>query len=54
VLTTLKGQRLTVLFTITFPRPSTSFDSEAHGGRLWATPNAKHGATFHFTVPALA
>jgi signal transduction histidine kinase len=27
---------------------------EAHGGRLWATTNAKHGATFHFTVPALA
>src|SRR5262249_30423285 len=26
---------------------------EAHGGRLWATTNAKHGATFHFTVPAL-
>jgi PAS domain S-box-containing protein len=26
---------------------------EAHGGRLWATMNAKHGATFHFTVPAL-
>jgi signal transduction histidine kinase len=25
---------------------------EAHGGRLWATPNAKHGATFHFTLPA--
>ena len=26
---------------------------EAHGGRLWATTNTKHGATFHFTVPAL-
>ena len=25
---------------------------QAHGGRLWATANAKHGATFHFTVPA--
>jgi signal transduction histidine kinase len=25
---------------------------QAHGGRLWATTNAKHGATFHFTVPA--
>jgi PAS domain S-box-containing protein len=24
---------------------------QAHGGRLWATTNAKHGATFHFTVP---
>jgi PAS domain S-box-containing protein len=27
---------------------------QAHGGRLWATTNAKHGATFQFTVPALA
>ena len=26
---------------------------EAHGGRLWATPNAMHGATFHFALPAL-
>jgi len=26
---------------------------EAHGGRLWATANAKHGATFCFTVPTL-
>jgi PAS domain S-box-containing protein len=25
---------------------------EAHGGRLWATPNAVSGATFHFTLPA--
>ena len=24
---------------------------EAHGGRLWATPNAVHGETFHFTMP---
>ena len=27
---------------------------EAHGGRIWATRNAKAGATFHFTLPALA
>ena len=26
---------------------------ESHGSRLWATPNPTHGATFHFTVPAL-
>ena len=26
---------------------------EAHGGRLWATTNTTHGATFHFTVPAM-
>jgi signal transduction histidine kinase len=26
---------------------------EAHGGRIWATRNGKHGATFHFTVPAM-
>jgi PAS domain S-box-containing protein len=25
---------------------------EAHGGRLWATANAPHGATFQFTLPA--
>ena len=24
---------------------------EAHGGRLWATANPPHGATFHFTLP---
>ncbi len=24
---------------------------EAHGGRLWATPNNAHGATFQFTLP---
>ena len=24
----------------------------AHGGRLWATPNDRRGATFHFVVPA--
>ena len=24
---------------------------ESHGGRLWATPNPTHGATFHFAVP---
>ena len=26
---------------------------DGHGGRLWVTPNATHGATFHFTLPAL-
>src|SRR5215470_9007216 len=25
---------------------------EAHGGRLWATPNSPHGAVFYFTLPA--
>ena len=25
---------------------------EAHGGRLWATPNDGHGATFQFALPA--
>jgi K+-sensing histidine kinase KdpD len=24
---------------------------EAHGGRLWATPNAPRGALFQFTLP---
>jgi signal transduction histidine kinase len=26
---------------------------EAHGGRLWATPNAGYGATFHFALPGI-
>jgi signal transduction histidine kinase len=25
---------------------------ESHGGRLWAAPNAPHGAVFSFTLPA--
>jgi signal transduction histidine kinase len=25
---------------------------QAHGGRLWATPNAPPGAIFQFTLPA--
>jgi signal transduction histidine kinase/CheY-like chemotaxis protein len=25
---------------------------EAHGGRLWASPGARHGATFQFTLPS--
>jgi signal transduction histidine kinase len=24
---------------------------EAHGGRIWCTPNPAGGAIFHFTVP---
>jgi C4-dicarboxylate-specific signal transduction histidine kinase len=24
---------------------------ESHGGKLWATPNATRGSTFHFTLP---
>ena len=26
---------------------------EAHGGRFWVTTNPDHGASFHFTLPAL-
>jgi signal transduction histidine kinase len=26
---------------------------EAHGGRLWATPNVPQGAVFQFTLPQL-
>jgi signal transduction histidine kinase len=27
---------------------------ESHGGRLWATSNPHHGATFHLALPAAA
>jgi len=27
---------------------------EAHGGRLWASPNSTQGSTFRLTVPAAA
>jgi signal transduction histidine kinase len=27
---------------------------EAHGGRLWATANPPHGATFQYTLPVNA
>jgi C4-dicarboxylate-specific signal transduction histidine kinase len=26
---------------------------EGHGGRLWATANAQHGATFHMALPGV-
>jgi signal transduction histidine kinase len=25
---------------------------EAHGGRIWAARNIRHGAAFHFALPA--
>jgi signal transduction histidine kinase len=27
---------------------------EAHGGRLWASPNSPHGSVFQFTMPVTA
>jgi signal transduction histidine kinase len=27
---------------------------EAHGGRLWASANMPHGASFQFALPAIA
>ena len=27
---------------------------EAHGGRIWASPNTPHGLTVHFTLPLKA
>ena len=24
---------------------------ESHGGQLWVSPRASHGAAFHFTIP---
>jgi signal transduction histidine kinase len=27
---------------------------ESHGGRLWATANPEHGATFHLALPGIA
>jgi signal transduction histidine kinase len=26
---------------------------ESHGGRLWATANPDHGATFHLALPGV-
>jgi signal transduction histidine kinase len=26
---------------------------EAHGGRLWASPNSPHGSVFQFTMPVV-